>query len=204
MICCVTAWASDVVLTPVVTPKPEFPVGLLKERYTGKIFAHVTIGSTGTLQAIRLIESSHEQFSQAVLKALRQWRFEPWQVDQGQPREVGITLPIIFGAQGIKVFSGEVSVGLENVTCAYLNAEVRASQKDYPGEPLSEVDVFWYNRYYLSSSYVVHRVPEKGERQRLHSTLHNAIPRVVKGCAGNSDGKYSDYLPDELRSLLVL
>lgn len=204
MILCVTAGASDVVLTPVATPQPEFPAELLKARYSGKIFAHVTIGSTGTAQAIRVIESSHEQFSQAVLTALRQWRFEPWQVDQGQPGEVAITLPIIFGAQGFKVFSGDVSVGLENVTCAYLNAEVRASKKDYPGEPLSEVDVFWYNRYYLSSSYVVHRVPEKDARQRLYSALHNAIPRVVKGCAKNSKGKYSDYLPEELRSLLVL
>lgn len=204
MIFSVTARASDVLLVPVFTPKPQFPAALLKERYTGKVFAHITIGNTGYLRAIHLIESSHESFSEAATKAMGQWRFEPWEVKEGRPEELGITLPIIFGAEGIKPFSAEITVGLGNTTCAYLNNEVRMSKKDYPHAPLSEVDVFWYNRYYLGSSYIVYRAPGEGAREKLYSALRIAIPAVVKGCAGSKTDKYSDHLPDELRSLLVL
>ena len=204
MVFSVTAWASDVLLVPVFTPKPQFPAALLKERYTGKVFAHITIGNTGYLRAMHLIESSHESFSEAAIKAMGQWRFEPWEVKEGRPEELGITLPIIFGAEGIKPFSAEITVGLGNTTCAYLNNEVRMSKKDYPHAPLSEVDVFWYHRYYLGSSYIAYRAPENETRMALYAALQKAIPSVVKGCQGNKGGLYSDYLPSELRNVLPL
>lgn len=200
----VTAQAGEVLLVPVSTPHPQFPAALLKERYTGKVFARLSIGNTGTPRAALVIESSHEKFSEAVIKAVGQWRFEPWEVESGRPEHVDITLPAIFGALGLKPFSEEITVGLSSATCAHVNQEVRASKKDYPGEPLSEVGVFWYHRYSLSSGYVVHRVADRGARQRLYLALQNATPKVIKGCAGNKEGKYGDYLPDELRGLLVL
>jgi len=101
--------ANQLLLVPVFTPKPEYPDELIKTRYAGKVRVSLTIGSQGTVQAARVIESSHPRLAEAAQRAL----------------------------------------------------------VHFPIEPLSNVDVFWYTREYLSSHYMRHLLPEDKDRQLL-------------------------------------
>lgn len=199
----VMAQANDALLDPIATPTPVYPPELLKTRYTGKVLANLTISAFGTVQDTRIIESSHPKLAEATQNAMVNWRYQPWEVTEGKPGRVDITVPVIFGARGIEPFSREITVGLQNTLCAYLNSEVRISKMDFPRDSLNKVDVFWHTRKYLSGSYVTHLVPEPHKREALFATLETAIPKIIKECGRNPDARYADYLPQGIRSLLA-
>lgn len=194
--------ASDALLVPVSRPSPEYPQELLKSHYTGKVLINLTVSAFGTIQSTRIIESSHPKLSEAALHAIVKWRYQPWEVADGKPGNVSIVVPILFGARGIEPFSKEITVGLENTLCAYLNHEVKISKLDYPKEPLNKVDVFWHTRQHLAGSHVAYRVPEQEKRTALFAELEGAIPRIIKECRRNPDARYADYLPQQIRTLL--
>lgn len=200
---CTLVTASEALLIPVTTPEPEYPQTLLKERYTGKVLVNLTIGAFGTVQSTRIIESSHPMLAEAVQHAVVKWRYQPWDVTEGRPGKVDISVPILFGALGIEPFSKEITVGLENTLCAYLNYEVKSSQLNYPKDPLSMVDVFWHTRDYLAGSYVGYRVPDPTQRKALFDELKQAVPAIVKACKRNPKTRYSDHLPAGIRRLLA-
>lgn len=200
---CIEAQANEVLLHPVSTPKPEYPQELLKTRYTGKVLANVTISAFGTVQNTRIIESSHPKLAEAAQQALVKWRYQPWDVVEGIPGSVDITVPFIFGARGIEPFSKEITVGLDRTLCAYLNYEVKISKLDFPKDPLSKIDVFWHTRQYLSGSYAAYRIPGQTERKALFAELENAVPTIIKNCRRNPDARYAEYLPQAIRSLLA-
>ncbi len=195
--------AREALLIPVSTPKPEFPQQLLKKRHAGKVLVSLTVGAFGTVQNARIVESSHPQFAEAVQRAVTKWRYRPWKAVDGKPSSVEIAVPIIFGARGLHPFSPQITVGLENTLCAYLNHEVHASKRDFPNEPLSEVDVFWHTRAYLAGGYVAHMRPDQRKGETLIDELHKAIPAIVKSCQSNAQAKYGEHLPESIRSLLV-
>lgn len=197
------AWANDAFLVPVATPTPVYPGELLKKRHTGKVLVNLTISAFGTVQSTRILESSHPQLTEATQQAMVKWLYQPWDAVEGKPGNVDIAVPIIFGARGIKPFSREVTAGLQNTLCAYLNHEVGLSKRNFPRASLSEVDVFWHTRKYLSGSYVTHLVPEPQKREALFAALETAIPKIIKECGRNPDARYADYLPQGIRLLLA-
>jgi TonB family protein len=198
---CLAVQAKEALLIPVFRPAPEFPKDLLKKRHAGKVFVNLTVGAFGTVQTARVRESSHPRFTEAAQKAVVQWRYEPWDVTDGRPSSVDITVPIIFGAQGIEPFSPLITVGLENTLCAYLNYEVQTSQQNFPDEPLSTVDVFWHAREHLAGSYTRFMVPDEDARNVLLSRLETAIPKAVNACRNNPQRKLSKFLPEEITTL---
>jgi TonB family protein len=195
--------ASEALLIPVSTPKPEFPQNLLKKRHPGKVLVSLIVGAFGTVQSARVIESSHPQFTEAAQRAVVKWRYRPWEVAEGKPSSVEIAVPIIFGARGLHPFSPQITVGLENILCAYLNHEVHASKRDFPNEPLSKVDVFWHAQKYLAGSYTRSRVPDEAARTALFSTLEKAVPKIVKDCRNHPDRRMVGFLPKEIAELVV-
>ncbi|WP_122667051.1 energy transducer TonB [Pseudomonas viridiflava] len=196
------ASAGDTLLIPVSRPNPEYPQELVKSRYTGKVLINLTISALGTVQGTRIIESSHPKLSEAALHAIVKWRYQPWEVAEGKPGNLSIIVPILFGARGIEPFSKEITVGLENTLCAYLNHEVKISKLDYPKDPLNKIDVFWHTRQHLAGSYTAYHVPEPKKRAALFAELESSIPRIIKECRRNPDTRYADYLPQQIRALL--
>ncbi len=196
------ALASDALLIPVSRPNPEYPQELVKSHYTGKVLINLTVSAFGTVQGIRVIESSHPKLSEAALRAIVKWRYQPWEVADGKPGNVSIIVPILFGARGIEPFSKEITVGLEHTLCAYLNYEAKTSKLDYPKDPLNKIDVFWHTRQHLAGSYVAYRVQEPEKRAALFAELESAIPGIIKDCRRNPDARYADYLPQQIRALL--
>lgn len=111
-------------------------------------------------------------------------------------------MPVIFGSHGYLRFNTEVTVGLGNIRCGYLNHEVKSARQDYPKEPLSKVDVFWYTGQGLFGSHVAHLRSEP-QRQVLLEQLGAAIPMMVSNCRSNPDRLYGDYLPTPIKTLMV-
>ena len=204
VMCCLSAatLASGAVLIPVITPSPAYPRELLKKRYTGKVVVNLTISAFGSVQSTKIIESSHPELAVAAQQAMVKWRFKPWDIVDGRPANVDITVPIIFGARGFEPFTKEITVGVENTLCAYLNQEVYLSGRNFPEAPL-KVDVFWHTRKYLKGSYVAHLVPDPEKRDALITELERAIPEIVQACKQNPDSRYADHLPHEIRGVLV-
>jgi TonB family protein len=198
----VAVYANPIALIPQSMAHPEFPEELLQNRHAGKVIVYIEVGSSGTVQTARVLESSHPQFTEAAKRALVQWRYEPWDANTDAPSKLGILVPVIFGARGLKPFSPHVTVGLGNILCAYLNYEVKASKRDYPEDPLSKVDVFWYTGQHVSSSYVRQWLPEESQRKALYGRLVKSIPAVVKKCRRNPDSRYGEHLVQEIRALL--
>ncbi|WP_412778640.1 energy transducer TonB [Pseudomonas congelans] len=194
--------AAEPFLVPIYTPAPVFPPELVKTRYAGKVRAQLWIKSDGQVREVRAIESGHPQLAEAVEQALRQWRYKPWVGTVGAPPMTTITVPVIFGSHGYRRFNTEVTVGLGNIRCGYLNHEVKAARQDYPKEPLSKVDVFWYTGQALFGSHVAHLRSEP-QRQVLLEQLGAAIPMMVSNCRSNPDRLYGDYLPAPIKTLMV-
>lgn len=184
--------AAESFLVPMHTPTPVFPAELIKTRYAGKVRAQLWIKSDGQIREVRAIESCHPQLTEAVEQTLRQWRYKPW---------IG-TVPVIFGSHGYRRFNTEVTVGLGNIRCGYLNHEVKSARQGYPKEPLSKVDVFSYTGQALFGSHVAHQRTEP-ERKALLEQLGAAIPTVVSNCRSNPDHRYGDYLPAPERVLMA-
>ena len=203
LLCSFKAFAADVSLVPVLTPKPVFPSQLINKRYAGKVRVHLTVAAHGGIQAAKIIESSHPKFVEATQQAVVKWRFRPWSTENGEPTKLEITVPILFGARGIEPFSSEITIGLRNVLCAYLNYEVKTSLSDFADEPLKKVDVFWYANEFVTGAYVATQVPESSKRTALVGQLEKAIPRIVKQCSRNPDHPVAYYLPKGIRDVLV-
>lgn len=197
------ALANEAFLNGVATPKPAYPRELLKIAHTGKVLVELSISAAGKVEKVRIVESSHPKFAEAAQRTLSKWRYQPWRATQGRPESIDIMVPIIFGAHGLEPFSKEITVGLENTLCAYLNQEVTLSERNFPLDPLSKVDVFWHTRKYLASSYVTWQVSGKTKRAALFTELEKAIPAMVKACRENPDARIGNYLPHEIRGVLV-
>lgn len=198
-----SAVASEIELVPIFTPEPKYPEALLKNRYHGKVRVSMTIGESGKVQRVRVIEGGHPELSAAVQKAVAQWRYKPWKGAVDAPSSITITLPIIFGPRGEKSFAGEINVGLGNVRCAYLTSEVTAARSDYPKQPLNRIDLFWYTQEFLASRYIALKVPDERQRKALVNQLQASVPDVIKNCRRNPDKLFGDYVPKQVRDLLV-
>ncbi|MEG5265118.1 energy transducer TonB [Pseudomonas sp. JDS28PS106] len=196
------AVAAQGVLIPVFTPTPEYPPELIELRYPGKVRALLTIKSDGTVVEVKSLESSHPLLTQTVERTLRQWRYKPWAGTVGAPLRIAVTLPLIFGSEGMQRFNRDINVGLGNIQCAYLNYEVGTHRLNSPGAPLSKVDLFWYTGQFLFSSYAALQLGEE-QRTALLGQLEQAMPSIIAGCEQHPERRYGDFLPAGIKALMV-
>lgn len=75
--------------------RPKYPSDLRKKGITGDVIVHIVVSSSGDVAEAEVIDSPNEQFSEAALEAVRQWKFEPGQKD-GVPVAVRLKFPIQF------------------------------------------------------------------------------------------------------------
>lgn len=137
-VCPVTdAPAADAVRAPVMiqTVTPQFPVSLMNSGiYDGEARIIVVIDAVGHLTDWIIRSYSHPILARDAVEALRQWRFEPGQVN-GQPVDTRTEIVFSFRVTGIitTVNSGDIA---ERIEKAVGNREVRhvcpASELDEP------------------------------------------------------------------------
>ena len=81
-------------------PAPRYPVESRRLREQGTVAIKVLVGPEGTVQELKLAESSgHSRLDKAALSAVRKWRFAPAR-QAGKPVAAWVIVPIPFVLQG--------------------------------------------------------------------------------------------------------
>jgi len=189
-------------LVPVTSPAPAYPEHLLRAEYPGKVRVYLSVDSNGAILSVRPVESFHPDFARSVRQATERWRFKPWLPSETQPTRTEVMLLVLFGRQGREAFFPDISVGLENAPCAYLNREVALSRQDYPKALLRDVDLFAYTFEALNSHFVRVKVPTPATRKDLFRQMNDAIPAVVAQCQIYPQRRFAEFLPTDVRSAL--
>lgn len=74
---------------------PIYPPGALASHISGIVVIQAMIGKDGSLQNPRVVSSPDESLSQAALDAVRQWRYQPYMLND-QPVSVMTTINVSF------------------------------------------------------------------------------------------------------------
>jgi TonB family protein len=74
--------------------QPEYPAEAQEKRIEGTVKLHVIVHKDGSVTVQNVVEGD-PILSPAAIEAVRQWRYEPWQLN-GQPIEMQTTIDVIF------------------------------------------------------------------------------------------------------------
>ena len=80
---------------PIDTVKPSYPKKLIGKGPNGKCIVSVEIDEKGKIVNISYLHSLGELFDEEILKALKQWTFEPGKVN-GKPAILSLTIYFLF------------------------------------------------------------------------------------------------------------
>ena len=76
---------------------PEFPEAAMKLGLEdGSVYMNIRIDEQGNVRKVMVIESSNEAFNDPAVRAVKQWKYEPY-VRDGRPREVVFSVNVRFG-----------------------------------------------------------------------------------------------------------
>jgi len=75
--------------------EPWYPELLKKAGIEGKVIVNVFIDEQGKVEKTKILESTHEAFSEAATKAAMQWEFSP-AMKEGKPIKAEVTIPFRF------------------------------------------------------------------------------------------------------------
>ena len=88
----------DQPLQPLSLVMPPYPPQLFAEKLAGKAEVRFAIDIDGRVKDIVIVTQTNPAFGQAVLDAVRQWRFTPITVG-GEPRRIVYQVPFLFKAR---------------------------------------------------------------------------------------------------------
>lgn len=83
---------------PVKTPPPQYPTQLRREGVTGLVAIRVVIDESGNVTECTVTKSSHPEFEQPALAAIRNWKFRPASKG-GTPVKSHFIVPIKFAVE---------------------------------------------------------------------------------------------------------
>jgi TonB family protein len=75
--------------------RPVYPASAERDRRTGTVLLDCVVGAEGTVSDVVVKRSSHEDFSEAAMAAVRQYRFAPGTKD-GRPVAVRVPIEVVF------------------------------------------------------------------------------------------------------------
>ena len=65
------------IAVPTKQPLPEFPMRMRLAKITDEVVVSFTVEADGSMTGIKILKHSQKEFDEAVLKALKMWRFTP-------------------------------------------------------------------------------------------------------------------------------
>ena len=74
--------------------QPEYSAEAREKRIEGTVKLQVIVGKDGSVTVQNVVEGD-PLLSPAAIEAVRQWRYEPWQLN-GQPVEMQTTIDVVF------------------------------------------------------------------------------------------------------------
>ncbi len=90
--------AFDVRPVPVKTPPPEFPSDMQRQGISGVVAVRVVIDEKGAVEECSVSKSSHAEFEQAAVNAVKNWKFKPAS-KAGVAVKVSVVIPIKFSQE---------------------------------------------------------------------------------------------------------
>ncbi|SQG00878.1 TonB domain-containing protein [Paucimonas lemoignei] len=196
-----SALADNVTLIPVYTPKPKFPIELRDAGIAGATRVQFVVHSNGSVTGIKILKSDNPLFSKAAKKAVKQWKFKPWEVTAGRPASVGVVIPMIFAFGNSRRLPMDINAVLAKLPCTRVNAQVAERNLHKPAKQLHELSVFHYVSRYLSEGILTKQL-SAAERLALQTEFAHAIPQIVERCGENPGAFYADQMPERVRALL--
>ena len=89
----------DVAPRPLKTKPPVYPSKLRDEGVSGAVIVKIVIDENGKVMAAEAVKSSHEEFREPALAAVRDWTFVPAQV-AGKAVRARVSVPLQFSVEG--------------------------------------------------------------------------------------------------------
>jgi len=196
-----SAFADNVTLIPVYTPKPKFPQELSGAGIAGSTRVKFVVHSNGSVTDIKILKSDNPLFSKASKKAVKHWKFKPWEVTAERPASVEVVAPMIFAFGNRTQLPMDINAVLAKLPCTRVNAQVAERNLHQPAKQLQELSVFFYVLRYLSEGVLTTQLSES-ERQALRTEFAEAIPQMVERCGASPGAYYADQMPERVRALL--
>ena len=196
-----SAFADDVTLVPVYTPKPIFPMELKNAGIAGSTRVKLVVHSNGSVSDIKILKSDNPLFSKASKKAVKQWQFRPWEVTAERPASVEVIAPMIFAFGNRPQLPMDINAVLAKLPCSRVNAQVAERNLHKPEKKLHELSVFYYVSRYLSEGILTTQISET-ERAALQAEFAEAIPQIIERCGASPGAFYADQMPERVRALL--
>ncbi len=85
----------DVAPVPVRTPPPTYPPAMKMKGISGMVVVNVVIDSAGEVENVAVRKSTHPEFEDPAVKAVRRWRFKPAKKD-GDAIRARVAVPLKF------------------------------------------------------------------------------------------------------------
>jgi periplasmic protein TonB len=82
---------------PLKTYVPDYPAALREAKVNGVVIVVVVIDENGTVLVAEVGKSSHEDFKEPALEAMRRWKFKAAKFE-GKPVKFRATIPVRFTA----------------------------------------------------------------------------------------------------------
>jgi len=90
--------AFDVRPVPVKTPPPHFPADMQRQGVSGVVAVRVVIDESGLVSECSVSKSSHAEFEQAAMDAVKNWKFKPAS-KAGVAVKSSVVIPIKFSVE---------------------------------------------------------------------------------------------------------
>lgn len=187
--------AGEVILIPEKNPKPIYPRELFRAGIMGEVRVRFTANADGSVSKVSILQSDHPDLAEATRKAVTQWRFKPWNVEDDKPAEQEVTAPMVFRLDlDTPIHTNQ---WLKELRCRDFNEALA----NFPEYAWVDATVFDYTRAYLSN--VFHQTQLQDEqRLALIAQLNRRVPFIVRECQNSPVRKYMSLLPKEIRKLL--
>jgi len=75
---------------------PAYPSALRGGKLFSSVRVHYDIHHDGTLSGIKVVEQTDQKTADAVVSAVRRWRFKRWEVSQEMPAVIGESVQYLF------------------------------------------------------------------------------------------------------------
>lgn len=189
------ARAEEFLLIPEDNPKPVYPPALQRAGITGDVRVRFTAHADGSVSKVSILQSDHPDLAEATRVAIAQWRFKPWVVEGGKPKEQEVIAPMIFRYDSDLPI--HINQWLKELRCRDFN-EVMAN---VPESGWLDASAFHYTRAYLSNAFSATSLSNE-RRLELIAKLNRAVPIIVRQCSSKPTSRFARFLPEELRKLL--
>lgn len=186
--------AAEVFLIPAENPKPSYPRSLYLAGVEGEVRISMVVHADGSVSQPSASKGAQPELAEAALDAIRQWRFQPWEVSSERPAQVDVVAPMVFRLGDTSLHANET---IKRVRCSDLSH----AAKNYADFSWVELPFFHWTRSYLTHSLSPMQLPN-ARRLALIAKLNRDAPTIIRRCNSHPSSRAVRFFPREVRELL--